>query len=95
MITLALIAAALLLINQASSQEEYVAEVTAAVKLDCTVETHMYTEDCIKRLTDDIAEARALKEKTRALLETAIENDNEADDLLDSALENYNTVYGG
>lgn len=76
-------------------EEVYQAVVTAEVKLDCTVETHMYTEECIKRFTDSIAEARAFKAQTRSLLEKAIENDNEADALLDSALENYNTVYGG
>lgn len=90
---LALIVATILQVY--ASEESYQVEVTAEVELNCAVSTHMYTEECIKRFTDDIAQARALKAETRKQLDSALEDDNKADELLDKALENYNTVYGG
>lgn len=69
-------------------------QVTASVALDCTQPTHMYTEDCVKRFTDMVAEATVLKKQTSVELQSAQEADDNAGTLLEKALDNYNTVYG-
>ena len=74
---------ALIVTNIVHSEEEYV-QVTAAVKLDCTQPTHMYTEECVKRVTDNVA-------STFADLKRAEEIKQEADRLYEEAFEAHNT----
>ena len=43
---------------QDAEAEKYVS-VTAEVKTDCTVSTHMYTEECLLKITDEVARSLA------------------------------------
>ena len=61
-------------------------------KVDCT--TDIYKEDCVKRFTDLVAEATVLKSQTSKEVKEAEVADDKADELLEKALANYNTVYG-
>jgi hypothetical protein len=54
--------------------------VTAEVALDCLSPTHIYTEECVKRLTDDVAISFVDLKKAEKLLQ-------EAQTLYDSAFE--------
>jgi len=63
-------------------EEEYVA-VTVEVKLDCTRSDIMYSVECVKRVTDHVAD-------TFADLKVAEEMKHRADDLYSKAFDAHN-----
>jgi len=75
------------------SNREYVA-VTAEVKLDCTVATHMFTEECIMRLAEPMVESRAFFQKARSNRIEAQRVEDEAFEMMNGDIEAYNTIYG-
>lgn len=68
--------------------------VTAEVALDCTSPTHLYEMECIRRFTDPMAESRAFFEEARNNRIKAQEVEDEAFEMMNQDIENYNSVYG-
>lgn len=76
----------------AMNTTEYVTDVTAEVKLDCTSQPHINTEECAKRITDEVARTWAeLKdiEVQKEAIETAYDEKFEAHNLAVCYLERY------
>ena len=78
----------------ALGEEQYV-QVTAEVKANCTNSDLMYTEECVKRFTDDVAESFVDLKKAENVLQEAQTLYNTAFEAHEASVERLNTLTNG